>query len=580
MDSADDLIAELAFFAVVAIVAIVAAGVFSRKLGVASPLILIVIGVGFSYIPGAPVSVPPEVILFGLLPFILYAASVNVPVGDFRRNLTSISALSVVLVVVSAAITGWFLYMVFPDLSLAAGIAIGAVISPTDAVAATSIGKKLGLPPRLVTIMEGESLVNDATALVLLRSAIAATAGTVAFWEVAVDFVYAVVVALIIGLLVGVVTVWARSRLHDSVLETTVSFAVPFMAFLPTEAAGASGVLAVVAAGLYSGHAGARSFSAQARVSEKLTWRTVQFVLENGVFLLMGIEISSVLSGVDNGGMSVLQSVLLGLAVTAILIVVRFAFVAPLLVLLRAQLTRAERGHARFGRVLEDLRERDDLTAKEQRRRARAERIFSRRETDLSVARAEGLGWRGGVILGWSGMRGVVTLAAAQSLPSDTPYRPQLVLIAFTVAVVTLLLQGGTLPWVIRLTGIRGRHDDNDRERLTRLFDELRAAGDAVIDDPTQVLGDAPVDDDVIERVRSHTILASEAAWRSMPKDAAGVNTHEQYRRLRLSVLAAQREALVDARSSGQYPSRVLARAQTMLDLDENRLTQLEGLGS
>src|SRR6187431_3396053 len=170
---------EIALFGVIALITIVGAGYFSKRLGIAAPLILILIGIGFSYIPGAPTTVPHEIILFGLLPPILYAAAIQVPVVDFRRNLSSITVLSVLLVLVTAFVTGWILFTIFPALSLAGGIAIGAVISPTDAVAATALGKKFGLPARLVTILEGESLVNDATALVLLRSAIAATAASV-----------------------------------------------------------------------------------------------------------------------------------------------------------------------------------------------------------------------------------------------------------------------------------------------------------------------------------------------------------------------------------------------------------------
>ncbi len=194
---------EFALFGVIGIVVVVAAGAFSKKLGIAAPLLLILIGFGFSYLPGAPSEVPHELILMGLLPPILYSAAINVPIVDFRRNFPSISALSVVLVVATAFGTGAILFFIFPDLSFAAAVAIGAVISPTDAVAATALGKKLGLPPRLVTILEGESLVNDATALVLLRSAIAATAATVTFWEVAADFAFAVSLAVAIGLIVG-----------------------------------------------------------------------------------------------------------------------------------------------------------------------------------------------------------------------------------------------------------------------------------------------------------------------------------------------------------------------------------------
>src|ERR1019366_1202286 len=213
--------------------------------------------------------------------------------------------------------TGGLLNILFPHLSLAEGIAIGAVISPTKAVAATAIGKKLGLPPRLVTILEGEGLVNDATALVLLRSAIAAVATTVTFWSALGSFAYAVAVAVIIGFIVGIVTVFLRSKFRDSILDSATSFAVPFLAFIPAEAIHGSGVIAVVVAGLYSGHAAARRFTPQARIAERLNWRTLQFVLENGVFLLMGLEISKLVANVQSAATSdepgVLGSVLLAL---------------------------------------------------------------------------------------------------------------------------------------------------------------------------------------------------------------------------------------------------------------------------
>ena len=581
-ESVDDVI-RISLLGVMGVVTIVAAGAFSRKLGVAAPLILIVVGVAFSFIPGAPVVIPGEIILIGLLPPILYSAAINVPVVDFRRNLTSISLLSVALVLVTAFITGYILYRVFPDLSLAAGIAIGAVISPTDAVAATALGKRLGLPPRLVTILEGESLVNDATALVLLRSAIAATAASVAFWDVAADFVFAVTVALAIGLVVGFVTVFVRSKLRDPMLDTAISFAVPFIAFIPAEFLDASGVLAVVAAGLYSGHHGARKFSAQARISERLNWRTLQFVLENGVFLLMGIQFSSLIAGVREDELSADQAIYLGLIMTLVVLVIRFAFVAPLLVLLRRQDVVNDRRNRRWGLLLRRMR-RTGTDERTQRRRERVEKLHQRRTTDAEQLRAEGLGWRGGVILGWSGMRGVVTLAAAQSLPTDTPYRPQLILIAFTVAVTTLLVQGGTLPWLIRLTGIRGTDQAADRRELASLLDEMSAAGVSVLENPSFQLPDGePVGSDVIDRVRHDTLLTAESAWERADHGAGqeglALSPQRQYRELRREVLQAERAALLEARSEGSYPSRVLSRAQAMIDLEETRLEQMDNPG-
>jgi len=580
-----DLELELGLFGVVAIITIVAAGAFSKKLGVAAPLILIVIGFIFSYIPGAPTVIPHEIILMGLLPPILYSAAINVPVVDFRRNFNSISALSVVLVLVTAFVTGFILYSVFPDLTLAGGIAIGAVISPTDAVAATALGKRLGLPPRLVTVLEGESLVNDATALVLLRSAVAAVAATVTFWDVVMDFAYAVSLAIVIGVVIGYVTVFIRAKLHDPKLDSAISFAVPFLAFLPAEYLHASGVLAVVAAGLYSGHKSARMFSAQARISEKLNWRTAQFVLENGVFLLMGLQIKTIVDDVA-GDTGAWEAVRIGLLMTLLVVVIRTAFIAPLLLLLRRREVRVERSQTRISAMIDRLRAME-LTARLTRRTERAERIYQRRETDFQQLKAEGFGWRGGVILSWAGMRGVVTLAAAQSLPEngEIPYRSQLILIAFVVAVTTLLVQGGTLPWVIRATGIRGADRVADRRELASLLDEMGEAGIAVLENPEFSLPDGvDIDPEVIERVRQDTLLSAESAWERAEHgtSAKGLaqSPHQQYRTLRREVLQAERQALLEARSTGEYPSRILSRAQAMLDLEETRLEQIDNPGA
>jgi CPA1 family monovalent cation:H+ antiporter len=579
---------DYALVAVIGVVAVVAAAAFSRRLGVAAPLLLVLLGIGYSFIPGVPViDVEPDLILVGVLPPILYAAAIQLPVVDFRRNLGSITALSVLLVVVSAFATGFVLFMILPDLDLASAIALGAVISPTDVVAATSIGKRLGLPPRLLAIVEGEGLVNDATALVLLRSAIAASAlvagSAVEEFELGAalaDFGYAVIVAVAIGLVVGVVGVWVRRRLDHPVLDTAISFAVPFAAYIPAEHLDASGVIAVVAAGIYSGHRSAH-LSPQSRIAERLNWRTVQFVLENGVFLLMGAQLAGIVAEVDAERLSVHVAVFLGLLAAGILVAIRFAFVWPLLGLVR----RGERGDIarseRTERFAERLGAMPSGSPGFERRRARFSRAVDRRRHDIAHLRAEGLGWRGTVVLGWAGMRGVVTLAAAQSLPRGTPYYEQLVLIAFTVAIATLLVQGATLPLVIRATGIRGSDRTADRRELAALVDEMTAAGIEALDDPEFRLPDGSrIDEKVVERVRHDTLLAAEAAWeRAEHADSAdGIleSPHQQYRTLRREVLQAERAVLLEARSRGAYPSRILARAQSLLDLEEARLQQMD----
>jgi NhaP-type Na+/H+ or K+/H+ antiporter len=576
---------EWALFGVVAVVSIVAAGAFANKLGIAAPLLLIVLGVGFSFIPGAPTTVPPELILAGLLPPILYSSAVNVPIVDFKRNFSSIFGLSVLLVLASAFATGWVLFVLFPKLSYAEGVALGAVISPTDAVAATAIGKRLGLPPRLVTILEGEGLVNDATALVLLRSAVAAAATTVSFWGSLGDFVYAVIVAILIGGVVGGVTVWVRSKFRDSVLDTAISFAIPFLAYIPAEAIHASGVIAVVAAGLYSGHAAAQRFSPQARISERLNWRTIQFVLENGVFLLMGLEISKLVEDVqaratvDEPG--VVGSVLLGLLATAVLVVLRVIFVPPLLIAVRATMNAAERQQPLFRQRLDRLVGMATGSVRSQRRLESAERSYIQKENEIEQLKTEEFGWRGAVVLSWSGMRGVVTLAAAQSLPESFPYRAQLILIAFTVAVVTLVAQGGSLPLVIRLTKIQGTDKVADRNSLAQLLGEISEVGIAVLESPALQLPEgAEIPADVIERVRADSLniveSARERAEHGVGDDELANSPRRQYRELRREVLAAEREALLEARSSGAYPSRILGQAQSMLDFEETRLGAMD----
>lgn len=571
---------EYAVLGLASILIIVAVSTFAPKLGVAAPLVLVVVGIACSFIPGVPVvEFPPELILALVLPPILYSSAVNVPLVDFRRNLKAITSLSVLLVIVSAIASGFVLYWLLPDLSLAAAIALGAVISPPDAVAATSIGKRLGLPPRLVTVLEGEGLVNDASALVLLRSAVAATAGAVSLWQVAGDFLFAVVGAIVVGVVIGYVTVWVRSKLGNPVLNTTISFAVPFLAFIPAEEINASGVLAVVVAGLITGHRSATYFSAQDRINERINWRTIQFLLENGVFLLMGFELQSLITQVRDDNLGVWHAVALGLIVTVLLIVIRVAFVVPLIAILRRDQRRAVAQGTYLAQALDRLDARPVQDERSARAQTKVRRFLSRKQADFDSLAKEGLGWRGGAVLAWSGMRGVVTLAAAQSLPLNIPYRPQLILIAFTVAVVTLLAQGGTLPWLIKRLGIVGTDEAADRAEFGALITEISTVGTATLDNPNLVQDDGdPFDPDVIERVRVESLKLQEAL--SENDDDGHAGPHEQRRALRLRVLEAERAALLEARTMGSYSSRILDRAQRMLDVEESRLQHLDEGGA
>ncbi|MBL5973035.1 MAG: sodium:proton antiporter [Candidatus Leucobacter sulfamidivorax] len=583
-------IEELSLVAVGALVLVVGIAMVAGRIGIAAPLILVLVGIGIGYIPGVPlIEIDPEIILLAVLPPILYAAAVNTPVIDLRRNVGPISALSVVLVLISALVIGWLLHLVVPAIPFPAAVALGAVVAPTDAVAATSIGKRVGMPPRLVTILEGESLVNDATSLVLLRTAIAATAGSFVFWEAAGQFAFAVVVAIIVGLLVGIVTVWVRSKIKSPIYDTVVSFAVPFISFVPTEYLGASGVLAVVVTGLYSGHHAARKFSATARINERLNWRTLQFLLENGVFLLMGLELHKLVEDVEDSDLHLSHTLLLALCVAGLLIVLRMLFMGPVTWSLARALPRYEAraaGMKRFATRVRDKQNGDEPdTDSHALRLQRLERMERRTAADAAHAREQGLDWRGATILGWSGMRGVVTLAAAQSIPTTVPFRSQLVLIAFGVAVITLLLHGLTLPPLIRKLRPAGPSKDDRSEELISLYTELVESGKvaleaAVVQEREAAEEDPEVEppsETVVGRVRSsiHSSVASLAF--ALPPGAIEERGHQSdaiaYLRLSRAVLEAQRATLLEERAIGQFSSAALRAAESALDAHELRFT-------
>ncbi|MCF4121884.1 sodium:proton antiporter [Antribacter sp. KLBMP9083] len=581
---------------VVAAIVVIAVSALAPRAGVAAPLVLVVLGAGVSLLPQVPaIDVPPELILAGVLPPLLYSAAVSLPAMDFRRDFTAIGGLSVVLVVISSVLLGLVFVWLVPGIGLATGIALGAIVSPTDAVA-TSIVKRLGASPRVVTVLEGESLLNDASALVLLRSAVAATAASVSLWGVVGDFLYAVVVAVVIGAPIGWVGLRIRSRLGNAALSTAVSFVVPFLAYLPAEELGASGLVAVVAAGLVTGNGAARHLRPQDRMAERANWRTVELLLEGGVFLLMGLELFALVEDVGEQGRSVVHAArVAGVAALAVLLV-RAAYVAPLLALLGRRARRSEQLRGVFAgmqqRLDEHLAEQGpaspppaegDVTARRGLRRgiyglrrrggpppdpARAERIrgtLVRRTADIDYLLAKPLGPREGVLLVWAGMRGVVTLAAAQSLPADTPHRSFLVLVAFGVAAGTLLVQGSTLPWVVRRLGLTGAPAGDDDFNALRA--QVQGAARAMLVSPGPRRADgSPYDEAVLARVRADMLRETE----THDEDAAiPADAFAQYKELRLATIAAERAALLEARSSGVYGSAQLGHALDLLDADE-----------
>ena len=554
---------QLTLLAVAAVIVVVAVTSISDRIGVAAPILLVIVGVGLSLIPGVPtVTMNPEVILDIVLPLLLYAAAVNMPATDFRRNLGATSALSVVLVVVSAFAVGLLIWWLLPDLGLAAAVALGAVVSPPDAVAATSIGKRLGLPNRLVTILEGEGLVNDATALVMLRSAVVATAGAISVGGVLLDFLYAVVVAVVIGVLVGWVSIQIRAHLEQPVTSTAISLVVPFLAFMPAEHFEASGVLAVVVAGIVTGIKSPRLLSSQARVSERTNWRTVLLLLEHGVFLVLGLQIAVLVDEVEDAHLSVGDALWLGLLVTVVLFVIRFVFVAPMITVMSRQQERARGKSQWYDDAFQRLEGHPEVS---EQRITNQRHMLTRRQADASFFSNEGIGKRGGFVLAWSGMRGVVTVAAAQTLPEDLPYRPQLILIAFTVAVVTLVVQGGTLPLLIRVLGIRGSDEEELQRELTRLINTLTEASVDLLESPTLHRDDGePYSEKVLEMTKKRTRKIPESV--STETMQIWTTARQEQQELQRKLLEAQQDALLDAQASGVYRSQTIETAQQFLD--------------
>ncbi|NTW38488.1 MAG: sodium:proton antiporter [Cellulomonadaceae bacterium] len=571
---------DLIVLGVLGAAVVVAVNALAPRLRVPAALVLVVVGVAVSLIPAVPaIEIDPEWILAGVLPPLLYSTSVSMPAMDFRRDLTTIGGLSVALVVLSSVALGWLVTLAVPGIGLATGIALGAILSPTDAVA-TGITRRLGVSPRVVTVLEGESLLNDASALVLLRSAIAATAATVSLWHVVGDFLYAVVVAVVIGAVVGQVSMRVRGRLSDPHLTTAISFIVPFLAYLPAEHLGASGLVAAVTAGLVTGYGSAKHLRPADRLSETANWRTLELLLEGGVFLLMGLQVYGLVVDVRAEHGSVVRAMVVGVVAGLVVIVVRAAYVAPLLWALHR---RAARGPA-VKDYLATLETRLDeggparptrpgptpTPAVAQARSSELRRRITRRVADIDYLAAAPLGWREGAVLVWAGMRGVVTLAAAQSLPPETPQRSLLVLIAFVVAVGTLLVQGLTLPWLVRVLGLVGRDEGTEADERARLVDELDARAVALLDDPDLRRPDGrPYDEAVLARARRALGDTRADLAEAAPSDQVEEPPTRQFRELRLAVIAAQRAELLHARSLGVFSSAGLNRALAVLDADQ-----------
>ncbi len=503
---------------------VIAVTAVCRRLGLSAPLVLVVVGTGASFLPFVPtIELTSELVLLGFLPPLLYAAAIRTSLIDIRANLRSIGLLAVGLVLFTMVCVGFLTWWILP-IPLAAALAFGAVVAPPDAVAATSIARRIGLPRRVVTILEGESLLNDATALVALRTAVLALATTVSVGSVSLDFLIAAGGGVAIGVAVALLIGMLRKRLTDTVSDTALSFMAPFVAYIPAEEVHASGVVAVVVAGLILGHKAPLIQDAPSRLSERINWNTIQFLLENSVFLLLGLQLRWILADVssDDLGPGTVAMFCVGALLAAIL-------ARPVWI---------------FGLAFGVLR---------------------RNATATSMS---GAPWQSLAVVSWAGMRGVVTVAAAFLLPDDTPHRETLLLGAFVVTAGTLLLQGLTLPALARRLGVRG---PDRREDVLQEASVLQAAVVAGLAELERVR--RPDDrDEVIERLRGQAEARPNRLWEQLGR-VEDEPPSAQYRRLRLAMLTAERTEVLRIRDEAQVDQEVLATVLATLDLEESIIT-------
>jgi monovalent cation/hydrogen antiporter len=569
---------NLALVAVAAVVLVVAATVLAPRVGVAAPLLLVVLGFAVAMTPFVgPVSVPPEWILAGVLPPLLYSAAVSAPVMEVRRDFGIISLFSVVVVVVSAGAVGWLATILVPGLPLGMGVALGAVISPTDAVA-TSIVRKAHISSRLVAVLDGESLLNDASALVLLRSALAAVGVGISAWHVTGAFVWAVLGAVAIGVAVGKLNLLVRSKIADTNAGVALSLVVPFVAYMPAEHLGASGLVAAVTAGVITGYGAPRMIGARDRITERTVWRTIELLLESSVFLLIGLELPALVKDLTDTGGSVGSALRIGALAATLALGVRTIFVTWSVWVLA-------RRNRRSPAVRETLTEMQDQVDQGQipelstsPRKAgvlaqarswrkspsstqirRIQQTLNMRIADLDYLAAEQFTWRDGVMLVWAGMRGAVTVAAAQTLPEGTPSRSLLVLVATFVAVGTLVIQGSTLSWLAKRLGLKGLDAEESESQWTSLQNELSRAALARLDAYPEKIADT-----VRERLTRRPQSEDDPYGNAMQRVRL-----QQYLSLRLDLISAERAELLSLRRTGSYSSAMLDAALSQLDAEQ-----------
>jgi monovalent cation/hydrogen antiporter len=508
----------------------------ARKVLIPYPILFVVGGLLLSWIPGLPkITLNPELVFLFCLPPLLFPAALFTSWRDFRANLRPISLLAIGLVLFTTVTVAYLAYY-FMHLPLAAGFVLGAIISPPDAIAATAIAQRLKVPRRIVTILEGESLVNDATALVAYRFALGAVAtGSFSLAHATGQFLIVGSGGILTGLAVGWLAQQFHKRMDDAPIEITVSLLTPFVAYLFAERLHLSGVLAVVTAGLYLGRRMPELLTFKTRLQSGPVWEIVEFLLNGAVFILIGLQLPEVLHVLSSHDISIHQLVWDALFISFAVILIRMLWVFPSAYLPRLLFKR--------------IRQRDPYPS-----------------------------WRHVTIIGWTGMRGVVSLAAALAIPlsidgtsdgQSFPYRDLILFLTFIVILATLVVQGLSLPLLIRWLGVRDDGSMEKEEREARL-----KANQAALARLNEIGECEPTKADALQRLRveyEDHIRQVEGA----EPESAGTPLRlfsSEFERLSHEALQVERQTILQLRNQSVISDDVLRRIQLDIDLAEARL--------
>jgi monovalent cation/hydrogen antiporter len=500
------------------------------KLRVPYPILLVLGGLALGLVPGLPqLSLNPKIVLVGVLPPLLYAAAYFTSLREFWQNRRPVALLAVGLVLTTTISVAAGVHAL-TGMGWAPAFVLGAIVSPTDPTAATAIARRLGVPRRIISVIEGESLVNDGTALVVYRFAVVAVvSGSFSLGHAAASFAGNVAGGIAIGLAVGWLIRQARRRMNNPPAEITVALLSGYFAYLPAEAAGVSAVLAAVTTGLYVGWHTPELTNSTVRLQGDAVWQIVVFLLNALLFILLGLQWRSIIDGVADR--SYLELTWYALAVSGIVIATRLVWIYP-------------------GTYLPRL-------------------IHRVRENDPAPP------WTWPAVIGWAGLRGAVSLAAALALPLRTdagapfPHRDLIIFLTFCVILATLVVQGLTLPLVIKVLGLEEDGMDDRLEAKARI-----KAADAALDRLADLVEAGGVRDDTAERMRGLYTFRRDRFRSRFDEDSDGAieERSHAYQQLRRELLEAERRAVLGLRTRGVINDDVMNRVQRDLDLELERL--------